>query len=600
MSRFSLITRTVFLLGLRNVSRVAIYKLRLKLGWRPRPLQFGCPDGNFFNFSGEGKGQCAKPSPLALKVFGWCEVPISSPPDWHTDCTGQGPRSDPDQDWSEALASLSTVDVKSYWELSRFYWLPHFALAASVGDKNAAVTIEHWLRDWINKNPPFRGINWACGQEAAIRLMNLSLSAIILEDWRTPFPALRWMVETHAQRIYPTLSYAIGQDNNHGTAEACALFIAGTWGQMWAMHGASKFAWAGRKWVNNRALRMIQHDGSPCQYSTTYHRANLESFCMVGLWSKRTGAQCLNADSQARVVEGARWLYEITDPSTGDAPNLGANDGSNLFCLPQTGYRDFRPTVALAAALFANVKPWIDFTDSRLKELRITPGKNTWISATSRHFANGGFHVLRRDKSFALMHYPQFRFRPSQADALHVDLWHNGHNLLRDAGTYCYNSSSTDWFAGTSAHNTIGFDGRDQMPRVGRFLFGGWLKADAIEPVYDDGVNVKSAAAYTDYRGARHHRSISLSDGSFICHDTITGNFEEACLRWRLAPGDFHVDGNIVKGEIYSVTIEFNGLPIVPVLATSVESRYYRQKIEIPEISVKVERPGTFVTKVTF
>ena len=70
-------------------------------------------------------------------------------------------------------------------------------------------------------HPPYRGINWACGQEASIRLMNLALAALILDTWDDPSPTMRWLVEAHARRIRPTLSYALGQDNNHGTAETC-------------------------------------------------------------------------------------------------------------------------------------------------------------------------------------------------------------------------------------------------------------------------------------------------------------------------------------------------------------------------------------------
>jgi hypothetical protein len=61
-----------------------------------------------------------------------------------------------------------------------------------------------------------------------------------------------------------------------------------------------------------------------------------------------------------------------------------------------------------------------------------------------------------------------FRFRPSQADALHLDFWLAGSNVLRDAGSYSYNTEP-EWlnvFPGHNAsHNTVQFDDRDQMPR---------------------------------------------------------------------------------------------------------------------------------------
>ena len=138
------------------------------------------------------------------------------------------------------------------------------------------------------------------------------------------------------------------------------------------------------------------------------------------------------------------------------------------------------------------------------------------------------------------------------------------------------------------------------MRRLGRFLFGDWLKAEAVEPVLDDSLKTTAAAAYADARGARHHRELTLSSDELICKDTITGNFEEACLRWRLAPVNWFEEDGIFRNGVYSIAIEFNGKPILPTLGTALESRYYLQKSEIPEISVKVDQPGIFVTKIAF
>ena len=600
MPRLSLIARTLPRLGLRNVARVGTYRLRLKAGWRPQPLQSECPRGAVFAPRPPVSADAKLPLPATLAIFGWHETLLSAPPDWHADPFGNLPRLHPDQDWVQALDALDGNDVKPYWELSRFYWLPQFALEARNGDKDAAARIEQWLQDWITSNPPFSGINWACGQEAAIRLLNLALTALILNTWRTPSPTLKWLVETHVRRILPTLSYALGQDNNHGTTEACALFIAGTWGRQWSMPGAAKFARTGHKWMNNRALRMIQPDGSPCQYSTTYHRANLEVLCISELWAMRTGELGLTADASQRAVDGARWLHGIIDPVSGDAPNLGSNDSSHLFNVCQSPYRDFRPTVSLAAALFDNARPWENYSDARLAALEIDPSTATWAPASSFSCEDGGFHVLRRDRSFVLMNYPQFRYRPCQADALHLDFWHNGINLLRDAGTYSYSARSADWFSGTSAHNTITFDGRDQMPRLGRFLFGQWLKAKDVEGVRNDGTTVSAAAAYSDAKGAYHKRTVTLTTESLTCRDTVSGKFEEAVLRWRLAPGKWSYNGNTLEREQYVISIEADGKACRPTLEVAAESLYYQKKSEVPVATVSVRKPTTLITKVIF
>src|SRR6185503_7196639 len=87
--------------------------------------------------------------------------------------------------------------------------------------------LNHWLSDWSVTNPPYHGPNWKCGQEASIRVMHLLVGAILLGQAHAPEPGLVALVAAHLQRIAPTMSYAIGQQNNHGTSEAAALFAGG-------------------------------------------------------------------------------------------------------------------------------------------------------------------------------------------------------------------------------------------------------------------------------------------------------------------------------------------------------------------------------------
>ena len=85
-----------------------------------------------------------------------------------------------------------------------------------------------------------------------------------------------------------------------------------------------------------------------------------------------------------------------------------------------------------AAVLFGDGRPWPDYYDPRVSALGLTQGDHVWSSPTSRSFDVGGYHVLRAGQAVVVLRYPRFRYRPSQADALHLDLWHLGRNLLRD------------------------------------------------------------------------------------------------------------------------------------------------------------------------
>ena len=85
--------------------------------------------------------------------------------------------------------------------------------------------------------------------------------------------------------------------------------------------------------------------------------------------------------------------------------------------------------------------------------------------------------------SWGVIRFPKYLFRPKQCDALHFDLWHCGVNLLRDGGTYSYNSSKflDQYFPSVEAHNTIQIDGHNQMARIGRFMYGDWISAYNIK-----------------------------------------------------------------------------------------------------------------------
>ena len=53
-----------------------------------------------------------------------------------------------------------------------------------------------------------------------------------------------------------------------------------------------------------------------------------------------------------KLASATRWLAALTDPISGGAVNLGANDGAYIFPLANGDFRDFRPVVQAASRLF--------------------------------------------------------------------------------------------------------------------------------------------------------------------------------------------------------------------------------------------------------
>jgi hypothetical protein len=601
MSRLTRL-RTYARLGPTNIARVAAYRLCLKSGHHPvQRLETSVAAPPFYRAS-ERSGDLPSANTAwddGMWWFGWYRQPLpNGPPDWFANPFTQAPQPDASRDWWH-ISDFEAGDIKGLWELSRFDWVVAWSTCAAHGDTAALDRLNTWLADWVLANPPYKGPNWKCGQETSIRVMHLVTAAWALGQDRAPEQGLVDLLSAHQQRIEPTMSYAIGQQNNHGITEAAALFIGGSFlaGHDWR---AERWARKGRRWLEDRAETLIERDGSFSQYSVTYHRVMLDCYAMAEAWRRHRGLPGFSDLLRARLRAATDWLRTMTDSDTGDAPNIGANDGTRLLQLTGGDYRDFRPSVQLAAALFCEIDafgpgPWA----APLRWLGVPDGRPS-EPPHSASFCDGGYHVLRAGGALAVLRYPRFRFRPSQADALHLDLSHNGRNLLRDGGTFSYNANGADWFGGTAAHNTVTFDGRDQMPRLSRFLFSNWLRAEEVEPVRVNGATTTAAAAYTDRAGARHHRQVTLDPGGLICVDKLSGPFRHAELRWRLCPGAWALDGTVLRGEGVTLTLKAEAETLAPTLCLTPESRYYQGRDEVPLLSVTLHKPGQILTKIRF
>ncbi|MFP3977883.1 heparinase II/III-family protein [Marinobacter sp. KMM 10035] len=536
--------------------------------------------------------------------FGYIPVDDGDPPDWHTNLlTGERFKC-PDKPW-HAIPDFGggAGDIKGIWELSRFDWVLGFAREYRQGNTESYGRLESWLEDWVRSNPPYLGPNWKCGQEASIRVMHLAMAAIIMEQTEASEESLLKLIEVHLKRISPTIQYAIGQDNNHGTSEAAALFIGGSW---LARNGFSRgYYWQnqGRKWLENRARRLIEPDGSFSQYSANYHRVMLDTFSMVEVWRRKMSLPRLSEHWYLKARVATDWLGGMLQPN-GDVPNIGANDGARLLPLAATDYRDFRPSIQLASALFKNEKAVTEVGewDMPLRLLSIAEPLVKTPAVMSQLFNHGGYAAIWDDRCFVLFRYPRFRFRPGHEDALHVDLWLNGENILRDGGTFSYNTIEPwqSYFPGVKAHNTIQFDHREPMPRVSRFLVGEWLKTSSFEPLQLATEGQRVAAGYRDYLGASHERRLNVTDGLLRIEDVITGFKDSAILRWRLQPGDWTFSGQAVT--LRGVKIEVRAdTPLRRVeLIEGWESRYYGQKTQLPVLEVEVASSGRIVTDITW
>ena len=183
----------------------------------------------------------------------------------------------------------------------------------------------------MEKNPPNTGPNWKCGQEASIRVLNLILGQEILNS-NTITNNLKDYLQIHMDRIIPTRFYANAQNNNHGLSEGCALFLAGYF--LWKNKKGKKYYiiyQKGLKLVEDRVQKLILDDGTFSQYSIVYHRMTLDLLSAIELLRKKWNLDPFSKTFYEKINLGIEWYSSMIDPNSGDAPNMGGNDGTYLF-----------------------------------------------------------------------------------------------------------------------------------------------------------------------------------------------------------------------------------------------------------------------------
>ncbi|MCA9027555.1 MAG: alginate lyase family protein [Planctomycetaceae bacterium] len=416
-----------------------------------------------------------------FRFFEHHTINLGCPPNWHLHpVTGQ--EYPADRHWSE-IGDFDGGDIKYVWEPSRFAWVyPLVRAYWRTGHERDAKLFWQLVEDWHAHNPPQHGVNWKCGQEVALRVMACCFGLYGFADSVETTPArvamLAQLLAVSGQRIEVNLSYALSQQNNHGISEATGLWTLGL--LFPEFKSAKRWRQLGRKALEDQCRKLIDADGAFSQHSVNYQRVMLHA-C---LWSIRLGdlhGQPLSDEMQDRVSRAGEFLWQLQDDATGRLPRHGAHDGALVLPLSNCEADDYRPVVQSSHWLRNRKRglatgPW----DEELLWLCGTEAMESPVEERERHDWQGhesGYSVLRTQHGHLTIRAGSFRHRPAHADMLHADIWWRGQNMAIDAGTFSYNAAPP-WdtpLARTGYHNTVTVDGRDQMDRVGRFLWLPWL-----------------------------------------------------------------------------------------------------------------------------
>jgi hypothetical protein len=473
-------------------------------------------------------------------------------PDWSADPrTG---RRAPEDVYSFDIAYRSedaVGDIKQIWEPSRHQHLTVLAAAyALTGDERYATRVAEHLRSWWAANPPMRGVHWVSGIELGIRLLSWVWVRRLLDGWAEAPGLFEDNPEAlaqiwHHQRWLAAFESRGSSANNHVIAEAAGQLAA-----------ASAFPWfpqstgwraGAMRLLDEQLRRNTFGSGLNRELATEYHGLVLE----LGL------AGALEARAAGVAVPESTWLVllgmcdalaAIVD-TTLHPPRQGDADDGHGLVLDGAGTHRWASLLATGDAVFGRLDWWpgVTGTDVRTPLLAALAGRLdvTAVRPAQRpgHLADAGLTILRATDDTGEIwcrcdggpHGFLSIAAHAHADALSLEVRHDGVDVLADPGTYCYHGQPRwrSYFRSTLGHNTLELDGKDQSTSGGPFL---WTRHAHTEVIL---ARAARWSAEHDGYGATHRRSVDL-DGrarELRVTDEVHGHGEHAGrLAFHLGP----------------------------------------------------------------
>lgn len=388
--------------------------------------------------------------------------------------------------WTEIPDFSSEAgDIKYIWEKSRFTFLYDLIRYDHYFERDQSELVFSQIESWIDHNQVNCGPNWQCGQEITLRVLNWTFA---LQYYKKSSILNEILLSKILNSIYQQIQHVaenihfsrIAVRNNHALTETLGLYLIGLLYPFFDK--SSEWKTNGKKWFEEEITYQIYDDGTFLQFSMNYHRV------VVQLLTWAIQLAHVNHESWDEVVydragKSLKFLKTCQDTKTGWLPNYGNNDSALFFPLTDCDFRDFRPQLL---ALSTVLQEKCDYGNGPWKEenlwLGLNPNNNQG-NAQSRDFqislfSKGGYYVLKDQDTVTFLRCGSYQNRPFQSDNLHLDIWVDGENILRDAGSFQYNTDQkwTNYFSGTASHNTVMLGDHDQMRKGSRFIWFDWIK----------------------------------------------------------------------------------------------------------------------------
>ena len=380
-----------------------------------------------------------------------------------------------------------TGNIKQVWEMSRHHHVTVLAAAWWLTqDERYADAADHQLRSWWAANPFLSGVHWTSGIEAGIRLISWVWTRRLLDEW----PKVGDLFENNDdavrqiawhQEFLAAFPSRGSSANNHVVAEAAGRLAA-----------ACAFPWYARtsQWRQSAAALLERelaentfNDGLNRELATDYHRFVVELGLVAAVEADANGHSLSQAtwERLARMLDAGAAILD----ATGRAPRQGDGDEGRALVVDDPDHDPWATVLGSGAALLGSPDWWPTFDGGVQACLLGALGRARHLARPAvrpRHFPDAGLVVLRSRAEDGPEIWCRCDGGPhgflsiaahAHADALSVEVRHDGIDVLADPGTYCYHGEPEwrEWFRSTAAHNTVEIGGVSQSESGGPFLW---------------------------------------------------------------------------------------------------------------------------------
>lgn len=489
--------------------------------------------------------------------------------------------------WSEIQdLSKDAGDIKYVWEKARFSFLYDVIRYDYHFEDDQSAFVFNEIESFIKNNPINQGPNYKCSQEISLRILNWTFALFYYKDslnlseemFQKILNSIYWQIH----HVYHNINFSrIAVRNNHAITETLLLYLSGLLFPF--IPETKKWGKAGKKWFEQEVDYQIYSDGTFLQFSMNYHRVVIQLLT----WGIRLSE--IHKDKFSNVVyekakKSLEFLDASQDPVSKELPNYGSNDGALFFKYTNNDFRNYQSQLDdLRAVLFGTVR---EISESQgwygLEALKIEEKRPEGVFC----FGNSGYYIIQEKNVKTFIRCGAYKDRPAQADNLHLDLWVNGINYLRDAGSYMYNTSKDDldFFMGTKGHNTVSVNGENQMNKGSRFIWYNWIKeavANLIEKS-DSYFFEGEIKAFKHIGGYAHNRKVRKIKNHLFWEvvDTVVLKNEDYMEQY------WHINPDVID-TLEITAINAQGEPVQAIKNTAWYSSYYGIKTPSLQLSFK-------------